>query len=146
MAAEYNSIQFNSQKNITIKEMWEKKRKDQIRTQNVMEFGLKMPTSPGLSTSNNWGWAETLKNSFTLVELGPLHKNRLASLSVIRVTTHSKRWVTTHSKQEVSDNTLKTRSEWQHTQEKSEHYSSRNGLQEDHEGSSWENREKLDWA
>jgi hypothetical protein len=66
-----------------------------------------MPTSPGLPTSNNWDWAETLKNSFTLVELGPLHKNGQSSLSITRVTTHSKKWVTTHSKQEVSDNTLK---------------------------------------
>jgi hypothetical protein len=47
------------------------------------------------------------KNNFTLVELGPLYKNELSSLSVTRVTTHSKRWVTTHSKQEVSDNTPK---------------------------------------
>jgi hypothetical protein len=61
MAAEYNSIRFNPHKNIAIKEMWEKKRKDQIRTQDVTEFGLKMPTSPGLSTSNNWDWVETLK-------------------------------------------------------------------------------------
>jgi hypothetical protein len=61
MAAEYNLIWFNSQKNIAIKEMWEKKRKDQTRTQDVMEFGLKMSTSPGLSTSNNWDWAEPLK-------------------------------------------------------------------------------------
>jgi hypothetical protein len=60
MAAEYNSIRFNSHKNITIKEMWEKKRKEKIK-QDVTEFGLKMPTSPGSSTSNNWGWAETLK-------------------------------------------------------------------------------------
>jgi hypothetical protein len=66
-----------------------------------------MSTSSGLSTSNNWGWAETLKNSFTLVELGPLHKNGLSSLLVTRVTIHLKIWVTTHSKQEVSDNTLK---------------------------------------
>jgi hypothetical protein len=55
------------------------------------------------------------KNSFTLVELGLLHKNGLSSLSVTRVTTHSKMWVTTHSK---------IRSEWQHTQ-KGEHYSSK---------------------
>jgi hypothetical protein len=41
------------------------------------------------------------KNSFTLVKLGPLHKNGLPSLSVIRVTTHSK-----------------TKNEWQHTQER----------------------------
>jgi hypothetical protein len=76
-----------------------------------------MPTFPGFSTFNNWGWAETLKNSFTLVELGPLHKNELPSLSVTRVTTlktrsewqhtQNKKWMTTHSKQEVSDNTLK---------------------------------------
>jgi hypothetical protein len=46
------------------------------------------------------------KNSFTLVELGPLHKNRLPSLSVTRVTIYSK---------SVSDNTLK----------KDEHYNSK---------------------
>jgi hypothetical protein len=91
MAAEYNLIQFNSHKNIAIKEMWEKKKiKDQIRTQDLTEFGLKMLTSPGLSTSNNWGWADTLKNSFTLVELDPLYKNGLPNLSITRVTTHSK--------------------------------------------------------
>jgi hypothetical protein len=61
MAAENNSIQFNSHKNISIKNMREKKRKNQTRTQNVTEFGLKMSTSPGLPTSNNWSWAETLK-------------------------------------------------------------------------------------
>jgi hypothetical protein len=61
MTAEYNLIQLNSHKNTTIKEIWEKKRKDQTRSQDVTEFGLKMPTSPGLSTSKNWGWAETLK-------------------------------------------------------------------------------------
>jgi hypothetical protein len=61
MTAKYNSIWFNSHKNITIKEIWDKKRKDQTRTQDVTEFGLKMPMSPGLSTSNNWGWAEILK-------------------------------------------------------------------------------------
>jgi hypothetical protein len=38
-----------------------KKRKDQARTQDVTEFGLKISTSPGLSTSNNCGWAEILK-------------------------------------------------------------------------------------
>jgi hypothetical protein len=50
MAAEDNSIRF---KNIAIKEMRENKRKDQTRTQDVIEFGLKMSTSPGLLTSNN---------------------------------------------------------------------------------------------
>jgi hypothetical protein len=58
-----------------------------------------MPTSPELLTSNNWDWVETLKNSFTLVKLGHLHKNEILSLSVIRMTLHSKIWVTTHSKQ-----------------------------------------------
>jgi hypothetical protein len=41
MAAEDNSIRFNSHKNIAIKEMRENKRKDQIRTQYITEFGLK---------------------------------------------------------------------------------------------------------
>jgi hypothetical protein len=53
MAAEYNSIWFNFHKNIAIKEIWEKKRKDQTRTQDVIEFGLKMLTSSGFSTSND---------------------------------------------------------------------------------------------
>jgi hypothetical protein len=43
--------------------------------------------------------SRNIKNSFTLVELGPLHKNGLPNLSVTRVTTHSK-----------------IRNEWQHTQ------------------------------
>jgi hypothetical protein len=74
MAAEYNLNQFIFHKNITIKEMWEKKSKDKTKTQDVTEFGLTMPTSPGPLTSNNWGWADILKRVFTLVELGPLHK------------------------------------------------------------------------
>jgi hypothetical protein len=53
MAAEDNSIRFNSHKNIAIKEMRENKRKDQTRRQDITKFGLKMPTSPGLPTSNN---------------------------------------------------------------------------------------------
>jgi hypothetical protein len=40
MAVEDNLNRFNSHKNIVIKEMREKK-KDQIRTQNITEFGLK---------------------------------------------------------------------------------------------------------
>jgi hypothetical protein len=53
MVAEDNSIQFNYHKNIAIKEIRENKRKDQTGTQDVTEFGLKMPTSSGLLTSNN---------------------------------------------------------------------------------------------
>jgi hypothetical protein len=43
MVAEDNSIQFNSHKNIAIKEMREKKRKkkSQTRTQDVTKFSLK---------------------------------------------------------------------------------------------------------
>jgi hypothetical protein len=41
MAAEDNSIRFNSHTNITIKEIRENKRKDQTRTQDVTKFGLK---------------------------------------------------------------------------------------------------------
>jgi hypothetical protein len=52
------------------------------------------------------------------------------------VTTHTKMWVTTHSKQEVSAT----------AQKGVEHSNSRERFQEYHEGSSWENREKLDWA
>jgi hypothetical protein len=87
-----------------------------------------MSTYPEPSTSNNWGWADILKRIFTLVELGPLHKNGLPSLSVIRVTTHSKQEVRTTAQQGF------------------EHNNSREYFQEDHERSSWENREKLDWA
>jgi hypothetical protein len=42
--------------------------------------------------------------------------------------------VTTHSKQEVNTT----------AQKRVEHNNSREYFQEDHEGSSWENREKLD--
>jgi hypothetical protein len=90
MAAEDNLIQFNSHKNIAIKEMREKKKEWSNKNTRCNGVRLKMPTFSELPTSNNWGWAETLKNSFTLVELGPLHKNRLPSISIIRVITHSK--------------------------------------------------------
>jgi hypothetical protein len=58
-----------------------------------------MLTSPGLNLQQ-LRLSQNTKNSFTLVELGPLYKNGLPSLSVTRVTTHSKR---------VSDNTLKNK-------------------------------------
>jgi predicted amino acid racemase len=95
-----------------------------------------MPTSSGLPTSNNWCWAEILKTSFTLVELGPLHKNGLPS-----------RNKSDNTLKKVSDNTLKIRSEWQHTQEKvSATAQERFTRRVYHQGSSWENKEKLDWA
>jgi hypothetical protein len=57
MAAEDNSIWFNSHKNIAIKEI--KKRSNKNTKYNGVR--LKMPMSPGLPTSNNLCWAETLK-------------------------------------------------------------------------------------
>jgi hypothetical protein len=55
---QFNSIQlsqeYSNQSNM-------RKKKDQTWTQDVTEFGLKMPTSPGHSTSNNWCWGEILK-------------------------------------------------------------------------------------
>jgi hypothetical protein len=85
MTTEDNSIRFNFHKKIAIKEMRGKKRSNKNTRCNRVQ--LKMPTSPELPTSNNWGWAETLKNSFTFVELDLLHKNELPSLSVTKVTT-----------------------------------------------------------
>jgi hypothetical protein len=41
MVAENNLIRFNSHKNIAIKLMREKKKKDQIRKQDIIEFNLK---------------------------------------------------------------------------------------------------------
>jgi hypothetical protein len=62
-----------------------------------------MHTSPGLSTSNNWGWAETLKTTFTLVELGLLHKNAAKSIgNKSDNTLKNKKWVTTHSKKIIT--------------------------------------------
>jgi hypothetical protein len=98
MVAEYNLIWFNSHKNIAIKEIWEKKRKYQTKTQDVTEFGFKNAYVSGTLNLQQLRLSRNTKNSFTLVELGLLHKNWLPSLSVTRVTTHSKRWVTTHSK------------------------------------------------
>jgi hypothetical protein len=74
-----------------------------------------MSTSPGPSISNNWGWTDILKKIFTFVELDPYTK--WAAKPIGNKSNNTlKRWVTTHSK---------IRSEWQHTQEKDEHYNSR---------------------
>jgi hypothetical protein len=52
MAVEENSIQFNSHKNIAIKELREKKRKSNKNTR-YNGVWLKIPTYLGLPTSNN---------------------------------------------------------------------------------------------
>jgi hypothetical protein len=125
MTTEYNLIQFNSHKNIAIKEMWEYKKKRINKNTRCNGVRLKNAYVSGTLNLQQLRLSRYTKNNFTLVELGPLHKNELPSLSVTRVTTHSKRvsdntlknkkWVTTHSK---------TRNEWQHTK-KGEHYISK---------------------
>jgi hypothetical protein len=75
MAAEYNLIRFNSHKNIAIKEIWEKKIKDQTRTQDVTEFGFRNAHVSETFNLQQLRLSRNTKNSFTLVELGLLHKN-----------------------------------------------------------------------
>jgi hypothetical protein len=133
MAAKYNLIWFNSHKNIAIKK-YEKRKKISNKNTRCNRVRLKNAYVSKTLNLQQLRLIRNTKNSFTLVELGPLHKNGLPSLSVTRVTAHSKR---------VSDNTLKNVSI---TAQKSEHYNSRKCLQEDHKWSSWENREKLDWV
>jgi hypothetical protein len=87
MAAEYNLIWFNSHKNIAIKEIWEKKIKDQTRIQDVTEFGFKNVYVSGTLNLQQLRLSRNTKKSFTLVELGLLHKNGMSSLSITRVTT-----------------------------------------------------------
>jgi hypothetical protein len=75
-----------------------------------------MPTSPGPSTSNNWGWADILKMIFTLVELDPLQK--WATKPIGNKSDNTIKKMSDNTLKKVSDSTLKIRSEWQHTQEK----------------------------
>jgi hypothetical protein len=96
MTAEYNLIQFNSHKNIAIKEIWKKRSNKNTRC-NIIR--LKNAHVSGTLNLQQLRSSRNTKNNFTLIELGPLHKNELPNLSVIRVTIHSK--------QEVSNNTLK---------------------------------------
>jgi hypothetical protein len=56
---QFNTIQFSQE--YSNQRNMRKEKKDQTRTQDVTKFGLKMATSQGLSNSNYWGWAETLK-------------------------------------------------------------------------------------
>jgi hypothetical protein len=86
------SQEYSSQRNVRI----EKKRTNK----NIRYSGVRFKNDYVSGTLNlqQLRLSRYTKNSFTLVELGPLHKNGLPSLSVTRVTTHSKR---------VSDNTFK---------------------------------------
>jgi hypothetical protein len=101
--------------------MREKKRSNKNTRCN--EVRLKMPTTPGLSTSNNLGWAETLKKKFYTCRTWSLIQKENAKPIGNK---------SDNTLKEMSENTLKIRSEWQHTQErwtlqvkKGEHYSSR---------------------
>jgi hypothetical protein len=66
----------------------------------VTEFGFKNVYVSGTLNLQQLRLSRNTKNSFTRVELGPLHKNGLPNLSVTRVITYSKN---------VSDNTLKNK-------------------------------------
>jgi hypothetical protein len=123
---QFNSIQFSQEYSNQKNER--KKKKNQTRTQYVTEFELKMLTSPEFLTSNNWNWAEILKISFTLVELGPLHKKWAAKPIGNK---------SDNTLKNMSDNTLKNVSTTAQ-----EMFTRR----VDHKGSSLENGDKLDWV
>jgi hypothetical protein len=114
---QFNTIQF-SQEYSNQRNVRKKKKRSNNNTK-CNRVRLKNAYVSGTLNLQQLRLSRNNKNRFTLVELGPLHK----------------------------------KSEWQHTQKGEhysskmvEHYNSRKRLQEDHEGSSWENREKLDWA
>jgi hypothetical protein len=94
--------------------MWEKKRKDQSRTQDLTEFGFNNAYVSETLNLQQLRLSRYIKKYFYTCRTWSLTQNELPRLSITRVTTHSKReWQHT---QNVSDNTLKTRSE---------HYSSK---------------------
>jgi hypothetical protein len=102
---QFNTIQssqeYSNQRNMRKEKKWSNKNTkcNGVRLKNAYVSGTLNLQQLRLSRNT--------KNSFTLVELGPLHKNGLPSLSVTRVSTHSKgEWQHTQ-KQEMSDNTLK---------------------------------------
>jgi hypothetical protein len=105
MAAEYNLNQFNSHKNIAIKEMWEKKSKDKTRTQDVTEFGFNNAYVSGILNLQQLRLSRYIKKCF--------YTCRTWSL---------KKWAAKPVGNQ-SDNTLK-KGELSHTQ-KGEHYSSK---------------------
>jgi hypothetical protein len=56
---QFNLIKFSQEYSNQINERKEKKRSNKNTRYNGV--WLIIPTSPELSTSNNWGWTETLK-------------------------------------------------------------------------------------
>jgi hypothetical protein len=107
MAAEYNLNQFNSHKNIAIKELWEKKSKDKIRTQDVTEFGFNNAYVFGTINLQQLRLSRYIKKGFYTCRTWFLTQKWVAK--PIGNTSDN-------TLKNVSDNTLKTRSE---------HYSSK---------------------
>jgi hypothetical protein len=64
MTVEDNSIRFNSHKNIAIKEIREKKRKDQTRTQDVTKSDLKNAYVFGTLNLQQLRLSRNTKNQF----------------------------------------------------------------------------------
>jgi hypothetical protein len=135
MTAEYNLNQFNSHKNIAIKEMWEKKRKDQSRTQDVTEFDFSNAYVFGTLNLQQLRLSRYIKKCFYTCRTWSLTQKWVVKPIGNTSDNTLNTWVTTHSK--IMSTT---------TQERVEHNSSRRSWEEDHEGSSWENREKLYWV
>jgi hypothetical protein len=90
---QFKSIQFSQE--YSNQRNMRKKSKDKIRTQDVTEFVFNNAYVSGTLNLQQLRLNQYIKKNFTLVELSPLHKNGLPSLSVTRVTTHLKTWVTT---------------------------------------------------
>jgi hypothetical protein len=94
MAAEYNLNQFNSHKNIAIKEMWEKKSKNKTRTKDVMEFGFNNAYVYGTLNIQQLRLSRYIKNSFYNCRTWSLTK-----MGCQAEWQHTQKgWVTTHSK------------------------------------------------
>jgi hypothetical protein len=94
---QFNSIKFSQEYSNQRNKRKEKKRSNK----NTRCIGVRLKNDYVSGTSNLQQFRlsqNTKQNSFTLVEFGPLHKNGLPSLSVTRVTTHSKRVSTTAQK------------------------------------------------
>jgi hypothetical protein len=101
MAAKYNLNQFNSHKNIEIKEMW-KKSKDKTRTQDVMEFGFNNAYVSGTLNLQQLRLSWYIKNDFYTCRTWSLTQKWVAK--PIGNTSDN-------TLKNVSDNTLKTISE-----------------------------------
>jgi hypothetical protein len=115
--------------------MWEKKRKYQSRTQDVTKFGFNNAYVSGTLNLQQLRLSRYIKKDFYTCRTWSLTQKWAAKPIGNTSDITLKTWVTTHSK---IMSTI--------AQERVEHNSSRRSWEEYHEWSSWENREKLDWA